>query len=221
MGRGLCSATTHLCDPWSRTSDGPSASLHLRISGGFARKVGAHLDDGGDLAGAYYVDQERWRCWTPLKLATKTQGAFTSRWSLNNDNNSARAIAVAIACLGTPVWASDLADKSLDTWIATYDSGIIVPEQLTQDVFDAALFIDTRDVDQFDVATIPGATHIEWREVPGRLDDIQIAAWSFFLQTGSLSAQAVFAARLMGHENVLVLQTGLQGWQQNAAYKPE
>jgi 3-mercaptopyruvate sulfurtransferase SseA len=25
----------------------------------------------------------------------------------------------------------------------------------------------------------------------------------------------------MGHENVLVLQTGLQGWQQNAAYKPE
>jgi 3-mercaptopyruvate sulfurtransferase SseA len=42
-----------------------------------------------------------------------------------------------------------------------------------------------------------------------------------FCNTGSLSAQAVFAARLMGHENVLVLQTGLQGWQQDAAYKPE
>ena len=105
---------------------------------------------------------------------------------------------------------------------ATYDSGIIVPEQLTQDVFDAALFIDTRDVDQFDAATIPGATHIEWREVPSRLDEIPDSGMVIlFCNTGSLSAQAVFAARLMGHENVLVLQTGLKGWQQNAAYKPE
>jgi rhodanese-related sulfurtransferase len=105
---------------------------------------------------------------------------------------------------------------------ATYDSGIIVPEQLTQDVFEAALFIDTRYADQFEAATIPGATHIEWREVPGRLDEIPDSGMVIlFCNTGSLSAQAVFAARLMGHENVLVLQTGMQGWQQNAAYKPE
>jgi rhodanese-related sulfurtransferase len=134
-----------------------------------------------------------------------------------------RAIAVAIACFGAPVWASDLADKITGYMdFATYDAGIIVPEQLTQDVFDAALFIDTRDADQFDDATIPGATHIEWREVPGRLDEIPDSGMVIlFCNTGSLSAQAVFAARLMGHENVLVLQTGLQGWQQNAAYKPE
>ena len=134
-----------------------------------------------------------------------------------------RAIAVAIAFLGAPVWASDLADEITGYMdFVTYDSGIIMPEQLTQDVFDAALFIDTRDVDQFDAATIPGATHIEWREVPGRLDEIPDSGMVIlFCNTGSLSAQAVFAARLMGHENVLVLQTGLQGWQQNAAYKPE
>ena len=73
-----------------------------------------------------------------------------------------RAIAVAITCLGAPVWASDLADKITGYMdFATYDAGIIVPEQLTQDVFDAALFIDTRDANQFDDATIPGATHIE------------------------------------------------------------
>jgi len=89
-------------------------------------------------------------------------------------------------------------------------------------VFDAALFIDTRDANQFDASTIPGATHIESREVPGRLDEIPDSGMVIlFCNTGSLSAQAVFAARLMGHENVLVLQTGLQGWQQNAAYKPE
>lgn len=134
-----------------------------------------------------------------------------------------RAIAFAIACLGAPVWASDLADEITGYMdFATYDSGIIVPEQLTQDVFDAALFIDTRDVDQFEAATIPGATHIEWREIPGRLDEIPDSGMVIlFCNTGSLSAQAVFAARLMGHENVLVLQAGMQGWQQNAAYKPE
>ena len=121
------------------------------------------------------------------------------------------------------VLADDLSDEIIGYMdFATYDSGIIVPGQLTQDVFDAAVFIDTRDADQLDAATIPGATHIEWREVPGRLGEIPDSGMVIlFCNTGSLSAQAVFAARLMGHENVLVLQTGMQGWQQNAAYKPE
>jgi len=39
--------------------------------------------------------------------------------------------------------------------------------------------------------------------------------------TGPLSAQATFAARLMGRENVLVLQTGLIGWKKRGAYKPD
>jgi rhodanese-related sulfurtransferase len=134
-----------------------------------------------------------------------------------------RAIAFAIVSLGAPVWASELTNEITGYMdFATYDSGIIVPEPLTQDVFDADLFIDTRDADQFDAATIPGATHIEWREVSGRLGEIPDSGMVIlFCNTGSLSAQAVFAARLMGHENVLVLQTGLQGWQQDAAYKPE
>ena len=134
-----------------------------------------------------------------------------------------RASAFALACLGAPVLANDLADEITGYMdFATYDSGIIVPEQLTQDVFDAAFFIDTRDADQFDTATIPGATHIEWREVPGRLDEIPDSGMVIlFCNTGSLSAQAVFAARLMGHENVLVLQTGMQGWLQNAVSRPE
>jgi len=133
-----------------------------------------------------------------------------------------RVAALILACFGAPAWASDLADEITGYMdFATYDSGIIVPEQLTQDVFEAAMFIDTRDGDQFDAATIPGATHIEWREIPGRLDEIPDSGMVIlFCNTGSLSAQAVFAARLMGHENVLVLQTGMQGWLQNAAYMP-
>ncbi|MDX5382184.1 MAG: rhodanese-like domain-containing protein [Rhodobacterales bacterium] len=105
---------------------------------------------------------------------------------------------------------------------ATYDSGIIVPEQLDRTVFEAALFVDTRDADQFAAGHIPGAVHIEWREVPGRLDELPDTGMVIlYCNTGSLSAQAAFAARLLGRENVLVLQTGFDGWQANAAYKPE
>lgn len=38
-------------------------------------KVGAHIEEGGDLAGAYYVDQERWRNLDTFdELATKNAG---------------------------------------------------------------------------------------------------------------------------------------------------
>lgn len=38
-------------------------------------KIRAHIDDGGDLAGAYYVDQERWRNLDTFdELATKNAG---------------------------------------------------------------------------------------------------------------------------------------------------
>ena len=38
-------------------------------------KIGAHIDAGGDLAGAYYVDQERWRNLDTFEeLATKNAG---------------------------------------------------------------------------------------------------------------------------------------------------
>lgn len=38
-------------------------------------KVGAHLDEGGDLAGAYYVDQEQWKHLDTFEeLATKNAG---------------------------------------------------------------------------------------------------------------------------------------------------
>ncbi|MGX9349888.1 MBL fold metallo-hydrolase [Shimia sp. W99] len=38
-------------------------------------KIGAHIEEGGDLAGAYYVDQERWRNLDTFEeLATKNAG---------------------------------------------------------------------------------------------------------------------------------------------------
>jgi len=41
-----------------------------------------------------------------------------------------------------------------------------------------------------------------------------------FCNTGVLSAQAMFALRLLGKDNVLVLQSGFEGWKKFAAFKP-
>lgn len=102
-----------------------------------------------------------------------------------------------------------------------YESGIILPQQIDQSVFEAVTFIDTRDIEQFEKQTIPGAMHIEWRQVLERMDDIPTDQKVIvFCNTGSLSAQAAFALRVAGFDNVVVMQGGFLGWLENAAYKP-
>ena len=127
------------------------------------------------------------------------------------------------AALSLPVSADGLADEITGYMdFATYEAGIILPQQLTEDVFSSVTFVDTRDAEQFEAGTIPGALHIEWREIPARIDELpEEGMVVLFCNTGSLSAQATFAARLMGRENVLVLQSGRNGWLQDAAYKPD
>ena len=102
-----------------------------------------------------------------------------------------------------------------------YESGIILPQQIDQSVFDAVTWIDTRDSEQFDKQTIPGAIHIEWRQVIERMDEIPTDRKVIvFCNTGSLSAQAAFALRVVGFDNVVVMQSGFSGWLANAAYRP-
>ncbi len=53
-----------------------------------------------------------------------------------------------------------------------YEAGIILPQQIDQQVFETALFIDTRSADQFAANHIPGAVNIEWRQVLEQIDEI-------------------------------------------------
>ncbi|MGA0938232.1 MAG: rhodanese-like domain-containing protein [Litorivicinaceae bacterium] len=102
-----------------------------------------------------------------------------------------------------------------------YESGIILPQQIDQSVFEAVTWIDTRDSEQFDKQTILGAIHIEWRQVIERMDEIPTDRKVIvFCNTGSLSAQAAFALRVAGFDNVVVMQSGFLGWLENAAYRP-
>ncbi len=122
-----------------------------------------------------------------------------------------------------PAHASDEAIESIQEYLdfAPYDAGIILPEQLTEEIFQEFLFIDTRDDEQFEAETIAGAMNIEWREVLSRIDEIpEDQTVILFCNTGTLSSQALLALRVAGRENVLVLQTGFKGWLVDAAFKP-
>ena len=129
-----------------------------------------------------------------------------------------------VGALAGPVFAQDdgIAEAITDYMdFATYESGIILPAQIDRDVFEAATFVDARDAEQFEAGHIPGAINIEWRAVPGRIAELpESGLVVLYCNTGSLSAQAAFAARLMGHENVVVLQGGMTGWLETAAYSP-
>lgn len=134
------------------------------------------------------------------------------------------AFAVVAVMVTGPAMADEALREAITDYMdfATYDSGIITPEQLDKSVFEAATFVDTRDAAQFAAGHIPGAVNIDWREVPGQLEALPSGGMVIlYCNTGSLSAQAAFAARLLGYDKVLVLQTGFDGWQANAAYRPD
>ncbi|MCR9148647.1 MAG: rhodanese-like domain-containing protein [Rhodobacteraceae bacterium] len=119
--------------------------------------------------------------------------------------------------------AQDAAIEAMQEYLmfSDYEAGIILPLQIDRTVFEAALFVDTRDAAQFAAGTIPGAVNIEWREVLDRIDEIPEDRMTIlFCNTGSLSAQASFALRVAGRANFVVLQSGLNGWRAEAAYRP-
>jgi rhodanese-related sulfurtransferase len=61
--------------------------------------------------------------------------------------------------------------------------------------------------------------NIEWRKLPGRRHDIpRDRTVLVYCNTGSLSAQAVFALRLLGWDNVKVLQEGILGWKAKGGF---
>jgi rhodanese-related sulfurtransferase len=110
--------------------------------------------------------------------------------------------------------------EAMDDYTAfvPYDGGIILPAQITPDLCDSFVFVDTRTSEEFAEATITGASHIEWRDVFARLDEIPTdKKVVLFCNTGALSAQSAFGLRVMGYENVLILQTGFEGWKTHHA----
>jgi len=131
---------------------------------------------------------------------------------------------LAIALISAPALASenpevaDAIEGYMD--FTEYGSSIIWPEQIPAEDWNKITVIDARDAAQYAKEHIPGAINIEWRKIPGRRAEItKDHMVLIYCNTGSLSAQSVFAMRLMGWENVKVLQDGIEGWTKKGGFE--
>ena len=101
--------------------------------------------------------------------------------------------------------------KAMEEYLAfvDYGGGTISPEQIPKDDWPRFHVIDARDKAQFDKEHIPGAVNLEWRQVLEKRATIpQDKPVLIYCNTGSLSAQAGFALRVAGYENVRIIQGG-------------
>jgi rhodanese-related sulfurtransferase len=118
--------------------------------------------------------------------------------------------------LPIPVLAADKAAiKAMEEFMefSEYGGATILPEQIPSESWKNIYVIDTRDADQYQVSHIPGALNIEWRLVLGRRAELPKDKMVLvYCNTGTLSAQAGFALRVAGMDNVRILQGGLIDW---------
>lgn len=102
---------------------------------------------------------------------------------------------------------------------AEYGSSLIWPEQIPADDWKKIFVVDARDAAQYAKEHIPGAVNIEWRQAVARRAEIpRDRMVVMYCNSGSLSAQAVFALRLLGYDNVKVLQDGIEGWKKKGGF---
>jgi len=111
--------------------------------------------------------------------------------------------------------------KAMEDYLAFVDYGgaTIFPEQIPKEDWSRFHVIDARDKEQFDKEHIPGAVNLEWRQVLEKRATIpKDKSVLIYCNTGSLSAQAGFALRVAGYENVRILQGGFAEWKAKGGF---
>jgi rhodanese-related sulfurtransferase len=130
----------------------------------------------------------------------------------------------SLSLLATPVWSQenpavfDALSGYMD--FTEYSSSLIWPEQIPKEDWGKIFIVDARDADQYAKEHIPGAINIEWRQAVARRSEIpKDRMVVMYCNSGSLSAQAVFALRVLGYDNVKVLQDGIEGWKAKGGFE--
>ncbi|MES9943948.1 MAG: rhodanese-like domain-containing protein [Candidatus Thiodiazotropha sp.] len=101
-----------------------------------------------------------------------------------------------------------------------YGGATIFAQQIPAEDWGSFFIVDTRSAAQYGKAHIPGAVNIEWRQILARRSELpRDKPVLVYCNTGSLSAQAGFALRLAGHENVRILQGGIREWQAKGGFE--
>jgi len=100
-----------------------------------------------------------------------------------------------------------------------YGGGVIFAEQIPKDEWPKMLVIDARDAAQFAKGHIPGAINMDWRQVLAKRNSIpKNKPVLIYCNTGSLSAQAGFALRVAGWDNLRILQGGMEEWKAKGGF---
>jgi rhodanese-related sulfurtransferase len=100
-----------------------------------------------------------------------------------------------------------------------YGGGVIFAEQIPKDEWPKMMVIDARDSAQFAKGHIPGAVNMDWRQVLAKRNTIpKNKPVLIYCNTGSLSAQAGFALRVAGWDNVRILQGGMEEWKAKGGF---
>lgn len=136
----------------------------------------------------------------------------------------AAATAASLLLLAPAAHADKLADATdvMEAYLefVDYGGGVIFAEQIPKDEWPKMLVIDARDAGQFAKGHIPGAINMDWRQVLAKRNDIpKNKPVLVYCNTGSLSAQAGFALRVAGWENVRILQGGMEEWKAKGGFE--
>lgn len=131
-------------------------------------------------------------------------------------------IALTLGAASLPARADDKAlIDALEGYLEFVDYGgaTIFPEQIPKDEWKKFFVIDARDAGQYSKGHIPGAVHIEWRQVLAKRNEIpKDKPVLIYCNQGTLSAQAGLALRLAGYENVRILQGGMAEWKAKGGF---
>ena len=135
-------------------------------------------------------------------------------------------IALALACATLAIAPAAWADKAsaideMEAYLkfVDYGGGVIFSEQIPKDDWKKFLVIDARDSAQFAKSHIPGAVNIDWRQVLAKRASIpKDKPVLIYCNSGSLSAQAGFAMRVVGWDNLRILQGGFDEWRAKGGF---
>ena len=101
-----------------------------------------------------------------------------------------------------------------------YGGGVIFAEQIPAEAWKKMMVIDARDAGQFAKGHIPGAINMDWRQVLAKRNTIpKDKPVLIYCNTGSLSAQAGFALRVAGWDNLRILQGGMEEWKAKGGFE--
>lgn len=133
-------------------------------------------------------------------------------------------LAASCSLMLTPIAHADNKAIATDEMAAylefvDYGGGVMFAEQIPKAEWPKFVVIDARDPAQFAKGHIPGAINMDWRQVLAQRHTIpKNKPVLIYCNTGLLSAQAGFALRVAGWENVRILQGGMVAWQAKGGF---